>query len=148
MVSPDQHRLRLKEFLKQRVEFYRSIYRQVAEAKVESISAITENRPSIDDYIINNSEIIEKETDKVLDKFCAEIIPGKQYRYIFTQISLFSIFLLPAIYPLSRYAIILWREPDFKLLEFSFCIVSILLLLTIICASAVSVFMSSSVPKK
>ena len=142
-MSPSAQRKKLKDFLLEKTHLYDDIYSDVAKEKFQKISGHLTVIPSLDEYILGHDQEISEQADKVLDELCAKIIPEKEYKYVLKEVGIFSIFLLPPIYPLVRRIIHILEWPPISYGELSVCIVSVLLLLTIIFASAYTVFKSS-----
>lgn len=146
MISPAKQRARLKDFFKKETEIYAHIFDSVKNERFKIVTSHMDNPPSLDDFTVQHYSAIEEQTDKVLEELCKKIIPNKQFVFLFTQISLFAIFLLPPIYPLIRYATYIWKEAEFNITEFSVCIGSICLLLVLMGAAAWGTF-TTSFPK-
>lgn len=145
-MSPENQRERLEKFFKNETDIYDNIFERVKNERFKIVSSHLQNIPNLDDFTTQHYSAIEDQANKVLNELCKKIIPKNQFTFLFTQISLFAIFLLPPIYPLIRYSIHLWKEPNLNITEFSACLASACLLLVLMGAAAWGVF-TTSFPK-
>lgn len=90
--------------------------RQLAEERLREISLSQGKgsqsfRPTeVDRFIYDHFPELQKDTDKILDDLCKEIIPESRLFYLLKQFGILSIFLVPPLYPLGAYITRMWTE--------------------------------------
>ena len=106
MASPQRHREELARFLWEQESFRSDLIRQLAQEQLSRIRSLQREDAAAEDfdhYIAAHVTELEHKAREAIRDTCKEVIPDKTWGYLFRNISLFTVFLLPAAAALLKF---------------------------------------------
>lgn len=106
MASPKQRREELARFLWEQEPFRRDLIRRLAREQLSRIRSLQREHAAAEDvdrYIAAHVTELEHKAREAIRDTCKKVIPDTTWLYLLANISLFSVFLLPAAAVLLKF---------------------------------------------